>query len=125
MTLEFLAFIINCMGLAKKIVNFRFKIALIALDPYKIIRPFIQNILKLFLIGKMGIKRDNRTSNIYALSAHLVIADQMVSKSVEIVRAVRQELSNRFNISHTTLQLECESCPSGLVCELDQPDSPP
>ncbi len=63
------------------------------------------------------------TSNIYALSAHLVIDDQMVSKSIEIVRTVRQQLAQRFNISHTTLQLECESCPTGLVCEIDQHDS--
>jgi cobalt-zinc-cadmium efflux system protein len=62
------------------------------------------------------------TSNIYALSAHLVIDDQMVSKSVEIVSAVRRELAQRFNISHTTLQLECESCPTGLVCEIDRSD---
>jgi cobalt-zinc-cadmium efflux system protein len=63
------------------------------------------------------------TSNIYALSAHLVIDDQMVSKSIEIVSAVRRELARRFNISHTTLQLECESCPTGLVCEIDRHDS--
>ena len=63
------------------------------------------------------------TSDIYALSAHLVIDDQTVSQSVDIVRAVRQELADRFNISHTTLQLECESCPTGLVCELDQHNS--
>jgi cobalt-zinc-cadmium efflux system protein len=60
------------------------------------------------------------TSDIYALSAHLVIDDQMVSKSVDIVRRVRQELAQRFNISHTTLQLECESCPAGVVCEIDR-----
>ncbi len=63
------------------------------------------------------------TSNIYAMSAHLVIDDQMVSKSVNIVRAVRRELAQRFNISHTTLQLECESCPTGIVCEIDRHDS--
>jgi cobalt-zinc-cadmium efflux system protein len=63
------------------------------------------------------------TSNVYAMSAHLVIDDQMVSKSVEIVRAARQELAQQFNISHTTLQLECESCPTGLVCEIDQYNS--
>jgi cobalt-zinc-cadmium efflux system protein len=63
------------------------------------------------------------TSNIYALSAHLVIDDQMVSKSVDIVRGVRQELAQRFNISHTTLQLECESCPAGIVCEIDRHDT--
>ncbi len=44
------------------------------------------------------------TSNMYALSAHLVIDDQMVSRSVEIVTTVRQEIAQRFNISHTTLQ---------------------
>jgi cobalt-zinc-cadmium efflux system protein len=63
------------------------------------------------------------TSDIFALSAHLVIDDQMVSKSVDIVRGVRQELARRFNISHTTLQLECESCPAGIVCEIDRRDN--
>ncbi len=63
------------------------------------------------------------TSNIYALSAHLVIDDQMVSKSVQIVRSVRRELSQRFNISHTTLQLECGSCPTGLVCDIERHNS--
>jgi cobalt-zinc-cadmium efflux system protein len=65
------------------------------------------------------------TSNIYALSAHLVIDDQMVSKSVDIVRVVRQELAKHYNISHTTLQLECKSCASGIVCEIDRHDSAP
>jgi cobalt-zinc-cadmium efflux system protein len=63
------------------------------------------------------------TSNIYSLSAHLVIDDQMVSKSIEIVRIVRRELAQRFNISHTTLQLECENCPTGIICEIDRLDS--
>ena len=63
------------------------------------------------------------TSSIYALSAHLVIDDQMVSKSVDIVKIVRQELAKRYNINHTTLQLECESCPTGIVCEIDRHDS--
>jgi cobalt-zinc-cadmium efflux system protein len=63
------------------------------------------------------------TSNIYALSAHLVIDDQMVSKSMDIVEAVRRELARRYNISHTTLQLECESCPTGSVCEIEKHDT--
>jgi len=57
------------------------------------------------------------------LSAHLVIDDQMVSKSVDIVGMVRQELAKRYNINHTTLQLECESCPTGIVCEIDRHDT--
>jgi cobalt-zinc-cadmium efflux system protein len=59
------------------------------------------------------------TSGIYALSAHVLIDDQTVARSAEISRAVERELARRFNITHTTLQLECEKCEScseGLVC---------
>jgi len=63
------------------------------------------------------------TSDIFALSAHLAIDDQAVSGSVKIIEDVQRELSRRFNITHTTLQLECGSCPSGLVCKLDQTDA--
>jgi cobalt-zinc-cadmium efflux system protein len=60
------------------------------------------------------------TSGIYALSAHLSIADQTVSQSCDILTKVNQVLAENFNITHTTLQLECESCPTGLVCNLPQ-----
>jgi cobalt-zinc-cadmium efflux system protein len=60
------------------------------------------------------------TSGIYALSAHLKIADQMVSESGDILVKVNEILAHDFNITHTTLQLECESCPTGLVCNLPQ-----
>jgi cobalt-zinc-cadmium efflux system protein len=60
------------------------------------------------------------TSGIYALSAHLSIADQTVSQSCDIVMKVNAVLAENFNITHTTLQLECESCPTGLVCNLPQ-----
>ncbi|HEY33550.1 MAG TPA: cation transporter [Dehalococcoidia bacterium] len=59
------------------------------------------------------------TSGIYALSAHVLIEDQTVARSAEISRAIEQELARRFQITHTTLQLECEKCEScseGLVC---------
>jgi cobalt-zinc-cadmium efflux system protein len=60
------------------------------------------------------------TSNIHAMSAHIIIDDQMVSGSIDILRRVRQKLAKQFNISHTTLQIECETCPTGIVCQLDQ-----
>ncbi len=60
------------------------------------------------------------TSGIHALSAHLVIEDQMVSRSTEIVATVNQELGRHFSITHTTLQLECDSCPNGLVCAINE-----
>ena len=61
------------------------------------------------------------TSGMHALSSHLTIEDQMVSRSAEIVDAVNENLARSFKITHTTLQLECEkceSCPSGFVCEI-------
>jgi cobalt-zinc-cadmium efflux system protein len=60
------------------------------------------------------------TSGIYALSAHLSIADQTVSQSCDIITRVNDKLTEDFNITHTTLQLECESCPTGIVCKLPQ-----
>jgi cobalt-zinc-cadmium efflux system protein len=67
------------------------------------------------------------TSGIYALSAHVLIDDQTVSRSAEIIRAVERELARRFNITHTTLQLECEKCEGcseGLVCSITRQESP-
>jgi cobalt-zinc-cadmium efflux system protein len=60
------------------------------------------------------------TSGIYALSAHLSIADQTVSQSCDIITKVNERLAEDFNITHTTLQLECQSCPTGIVCNLPQ-----
>jgi cobalt-zinc-cadmium efflux system protein len=61
------------------------------------------------------------TSGMHALSAHLLIDDQTVSRSGEIVAAVNRDLVKHFGITHTTLQLECESCPSGFVCNIRPP----
>jgi len=58
------------------------------------------------------------TSGVHALSAHLVIEDQAVSRSAEIVDRVNQDLARYFDVGHSTLQLECEACPTGLVCDV-------
>ncbi len=57
------------------------------------------------------------TSGIRALSAHVLIADLKVSEGNIILREVEELLEKEFNINHTTLQLECESCGEGLVCQ--------
>jgi len=65
------------------------------------------------------------TSGIYALSAHLLIEDQQVSMSGQIVDRVNRDLSHHFGITHTTLQLECEACetcPDGIICEIKRPE---
>lgn len=49
------------------------------------------------------------TSGIYALSAHLVVADPMVCNNDEILSAVKHKLLERFGIDHTTIQIESET----------------
>lgn len=56
-------------------------------------------------------------SGMYALSGHLVINDQMVSESAKILEKVNEVLHSKFDIRHSTLQLECETCDGG-ICPL-------
>jgi cobalt-zinc-cadmium efflux system protein len=58
------------------------------------------------------------TSGIYAISGHLLIEDQMVSKCTQIVEEVNQMLDHKFGISHSTLQLECAECENSPVCHI-------
>jgi cobalt-zinc-cadmium efflux system protein len=57
------------------------------------------------------------TSEMHALSAHVLVEDQKVSQGGEILRRIGEVLRDRFDITHTTLQLECESCGQGQVCQ--------
>ncbi len=57
------------------------------------------------------------TSGVYAMSAHVVIDDQLVSGSRDIIKEIRNVLAEKFNVVHSTIQLECDRCESG-VCSL-------
>lgn len=58
------------------------------------------------------------TSGMYAMSCHLLIEDQMVSNCTQIVEEVNKTLSQKFGISHSTVQLECEECENSPVCHI-------
>jgi len=58
------------------------------------------------------------TSGLYALSGHVQIQDQRISESAQIMEGVREYLTQRYQIGHTTLQLECEACEPGHACSL-------
>ncbi len=47
------------------------------------------------------------TSGVYALSCHLLLDDQRLSSSADILNEVNKLLADKFNIKHTTIQLEC------------------
>ena len=63
------------------------------------------------------------TSGIYALSTHILIEDQMLSRAADITSALNRKLEQQLNITHTTFQLEnekCENCAEGLVCHMQR-----
>ncbi len=51
-----------------------------------------------------------------AMSAHVMLDDQALSATAEIMRALKALLLTRFAITHTTLQFECEQCDPSGVC---------
>ncbi|MCX6012372.1 MAG: cation diffusion facilitator family transporter [Chloroflexi bacterium] len=64
------------------------------------------------------------SSGIYALSAHILVKDQTVSLCSDITRLANEELVRQFDITHTTLQLECEKCQTcseGVICTISRP----
>jgi cobalt-zinc-cadmium efflux system protein len=58
------------------------------------------------------------TSGVYALSAHVIIDDQPVSGSRDLLDNIRALLADRFKILHSTIQLECERCDATGLCSL-------
>ncbi len=50
-----------------------------------------------------------------ALSAHVVLADQALSQTQEVMDGLKRALADRFDIEHTTIQFECASCGQGAV----------
>ncbi len=50
------------------------------------------------------------SSGFYALSAHLVVEDRLLSACSSVIADCEEMLSERFAISHTTFQLECQTC---------------
>lgn len=60
------------------------------------------------------------TSSMYALSAHILIEDVMMSHTAKIIQEINQLLLKKFRIAHTTIQLECENCSEGFYCTMDR-----
>jgi cobalt-zinc-cadmium efflux system protein len=56
------------------------------------------------------------TSGLTALSAHLMVTPENLHQSDEILAAVNQEIRARFDIGHSTLQIESGACtnPDGV-----------
>jgi cobalt-zinc-cadmium efflux system protein len=57
------------------------------------------------------------TSGIYAMSAHVLIDDLLISKSTQILEEIERLLQSRYSMEHITIQFESESCGDDLVKE--------
>jgi cobalt-zinc-cadmium efflux system protein len=47
---------------------------------------------------------------VVACSCHIVVAEQSVREGQQVLRAVVHDIEERFNITHTTVQVEVEGC---------------
>jgi cobalt-zinc-cadmium efflux system protein len=57
-------------------------------------------------------------SDTHALSAHITIADIPLSESEKIMHDIREALSDRFHIHHSTIQFEHEVCEVAHGCNI-------
>ncbi len=59
------------------------------------------------------------SSRVRALSAHIVVQDQLISKGNKISSQLEQEMEHRFGIDHPTIQLESSVCEEqGIVVDI-------
>jgi cobalt-zinc-cadmium efflux system protein len=63
------------------------------------------------------------SSNLHAMSCHVLIDDCSVSQSENIRQQIEEILREKFGISHTTVQAECTACNNGdLLCRMTVTD---
>jgi cobalt-zinc-cadmium efflux system protein len=55
------------------------------------------------------------TSGLRALSGHVLIDNITTREGQKIICAVRELLAKNYNITHTTLEAECDSCLNGVA----------
>jgi len=58
------------------------------------------------------------TSGMHAFAGHVLIDDILTSHSDEILSDINHLLRDHYQVAHTTIQFECESCEDVLVCRL-------
>jgi cobalt-zinc-cadmium efflux system protein len=62
------------------------------------------------------------TQNLRTMSAHVLTNDLPISAGADIQRQISEIVSQRYNIAHATLQLECVDClPNTMYCDLCGP----
>lgn len=60
------------------------------------------------------------SSGRHALSAHVLVGDMQTRSTDQILKEINQTLQERFQITHSTIQFECEDCQEDFVCHFDR-----
>lgn len=60
------------------------------------------------------------SSGRHALSAHVLVGDMQTRSTDQILKEINQTLQERFQITHSTIQFECEDCQEGFICHFDR-----
>ena len=57
-------------------------------------------------------------SGSHALAAHVVLNDRRISEATAILQRIDSAMRDEFNVSHVTVQFECESCEpdDSIIC---------
>jgi cobalt-zinc-cadmium efflux system protein len=59
-------------------------------------------------------------AGVIACSCHVVVAEQSVTSGQQVLRAVVEVLQARFQINHTTIQIEAQGCAQdGMYCNVE------
>lgn len=58
------------------------------------------------------------TPGYVALSAHVILEDQKLSDSENIMVELKKRLDDEYEIEHTTIQFECNSCGQGVASKI-------
>jgi cobalt-zinc-cadmium efflux system protein len=60
------------------------------------------------------------TTGINTISAHILIEEAETKRTNDVLREVRDLLKNKFDITHSTFQTECEACSDDLFCHFER-----
>ena len=104
--------IVSARGVLQKAVNILAEGAPESLDVYAV-ASFLRQFPQVEDIHHLHIW--SLSSRFHALSAHIVVRDQMLSDGGRLAKALEKALRERFQIDHPTLQLETEPCDGQTV----------
>lgn len=106
----------NAWGILRETVHILLESTPEDIDPERLVKDVLQveGVRGVHDLHVWSITREMRT-----LSAHILVGDMSVRQSAAVQTAVGTLLCDKYGITHSTLQMECEGClPDTLYCDM-------